>query len=59
MSTLFKGPKTINLNSKQVKEFCFYILQFTVKSQQEKKKIEINLDKAICGNEVKELQGEI
>lgn len=60
MNTLFKGPKTLILGSQQVKELlCFYVLQFTVKPQQEKKEIEINLDKALSGNKVKELHGEI
>lgn len=60
MNNLFKDPKTVVLASKQMKELLyFYILWFTVKSQQEEKELEINLDKVLSGKDVKELHSEI
>lgn len=51
MNTLFKGPKTIILGSKQVKELlCFYLLWFPVKSQQEGNR---DLVEALSGHEDK------
>lgn len=42
---LLKGPKTVVLGSKHVKELLyFYVQWFTVKSQQEEKELEITLD---------------
>lgn len=59
MNTLFKGPKTVVLGSKHVKELYFYILWCTVKFQQEEKELEFSLDEILSGNVVKELHSEI
>lgn len=56
MNTLFKGPKTVTLGSKQQ---SLHLLCFSVKSQEEQKETEMNSDKALSGKGVKEPHGEI